>query len=236
MLAAALCCVALPAQAQDAAPVVEVEATSDARVRGLSWSDGKPTLAASVWAPLGGGVEADARVTALRDSARHGGAEAGVDAALRYVAYTGGWRLSAGLAGHAFPGVRGLHYGEVEARAGYTLGPATVSAGAAYAPRQAAIGGDNLYLSASAQAGVPGTPLTLLAGLGHSSGSGDGRARARRLRPDGSYWDWRVGAEYVRAPFAVGARLTGTSVDDARGRYVDRHTGTQASGYVRVEL
>ncbi|WP_204283871.1 TorF family putative porin, partial [Klebsiella pneumoniae] len=65
-----------------------------------------------------------------------------------------------------------------------------------YAPSQSAIGGDNLYLFASANAGIPATPLSASATLGHSTGSTDDPVRAARLRPLGDYTDWRLGMEY----------------------------------------
>ena len=112
-----------------------------------------------------------------------------------------------------------------------------VDAGADYAPSQDAIGGDNLYLHAGARAGVPGTPWTLLAGIGHSSGKVDDAFRAARLRPGGDYTDWRLGVEHVAGPVTLGLDYVGTDVSErAAAPYPladASHSGDRIVGRVR---
>jgi hypothetical protein len=63
--------------------------------------------------------------------------------------------------------------------------------------------------------------------------------RAARLRPGGgSYWDFALGAERVHGPFVGGVRWTGTTIGDARvaSAFVDRHTGSRLSAYMRIAL
>jgi hypothetical protein len=125
-----------------------------------------------------------------------------------------------------------------QAGAAYALGPASLDLYASYAPSQAAIGGDNLYLSAGLDSGIPATPVSVYAGVGRTIGGGAGD-RARRLRPAGDYWDYRLGAEYVLGPGTLGLRLTTTSIDtDALppGAFVDRDVGTRVAGYLRLSL
>ncbi len=86
--------------------------------------------------------------------------------------------------------------------------------GAAYAPDQDAIGGDNLYLYGQASAGIPTTPVTINAKLGRSNGS---------LAPGaGSYVDWSVGADYVLGPLTLGARYVDTDIARAGVKAIDR--------------
>jgi hypothetical protein len=219
-----------------AAQTVAVEASTDARVRGLSWSDGKPALAAAASLPLGD-WRLDARATSLRGSRRHDSADLGLDTALRYSRDLGGWRATAGVVHHAFIDRAGSNYVELEAGAGYLIGPLDLALTAAWAPSQDAIGGDNLYLRAGASAGVPGTPWTVFGHVGRSIGP-DGRDRATRLRPDGDYTDWRLGAERVAGPLTLGLQLTGTSIDTpvAATRFTDRHVGTRLAGVARVDF
>ncbi|KQT31715.1 hypothetical protein ASG29_07235 [Sphingomonas sp. Leaf412] len=228
---------AAPAAAQAVAgPALSVEAATDARVRGLSWSDGRPAVSVAAAVPLGN-VRFDARATTLRGSARHGGSDIGLDTAVRYVRDSGGWRVSAGVVHHAFLNRAAGNYAEVEAGAGYLIGPLDLALSATWAPSQRAIGGDNLYLRAGAAAGVPGTPYTLYAHVGRSIGP-EGRARATRLRPGGDYTDWRLGAERPLGPLALGAALTGTSIDEpvTPTRFTDRHTGTRLVATARVDF
>lgn len=212
--------VASGAQAQ-LLPVVGVEAATDENRRGLSWSEGRATASADVWAPLGP-LEASARVAALRGSSRHGGSDAVADLSLGmrwdFVAVT----ARAGVAGHVFAGGRGdLAYGEITSSLAYTLGPVRVDAGANYAPHQDAIGGSNLYLYAGATAGIPTTPFTLIGRVGRSSGDSDsdGDVRAGRLRPTGTYTDWRIGLDHVRGPLTLGLDYVGTDIDENAPRF-----------------
>ena len=232
LLAAALAVPAAPAAAQS----VAVEASTDARVRGLSWSDGSPALAAAVSVPLGD-WRLDARGTSLRGSRRHDGADLGLDTALRYTRAFGGWRATAGVVHHAFIDRAASNYWEIEAGAGYLIGPLDLALTAAWTPSQDAIGGDNLYLRAGAAAGVPGTPITVFGHVGRSMGP-DRRERATRLRPDGDYTDWRLGAEHVTGPLTLGLQVTGTSIETPVPvtRFTDRHVGTRLAGTARIDF
>ncbi|NJR80235.1 TorF family putative porin [Sphingomonas corticis] len=242
VLVAALVVPAVPAAAQSVAgPTLAVEAATDARVRGLSWSDGRPALSVAAAVPLGD-VRVEARGTTLRDSRRHGGADVGLDLAARYTREMGGWRAGAGMVHHAFLDRARLNYLELEASGGYLIGPLDLALSASYAPSQRAIGGDNLYLRAGAAAGVPGTPWTVYGHVGRSIGDGDangGRERATRLRPGGGdYTDWRLGAERVVGPLTLGAAVTGTSIDTpvTPTAFTDRHVGTRLAATARIDL
>ncbi|MFW2830454.1 TorF family putative porin [Sphingomonas sp. ID0503] len=228
-----------PARAQAiAAPGLSIEVASDDRRRGLSWSDGRPALTASGYLPVTGGLDLEAAASTLRGSARHGGADLGIDAGLRYRHDLGGWRLSAGLLGHAFADRSALNYAEVTARAAYQIGPAVFGGSLAYAPRQNAIGGDDLYIAADAELALPGTPWTFRAGAGRSSGETRNGLRAARLRPGGSYWDYHLSAEHVRGPLTAGLRFTATSIDsdEAAPAVDDRHIGSRLTAHLRFDL
>lgn len=232
--ALALVAASTPALAQR----VDVEARTDSRVRGLSWSGGRASVAGTLAVPLGD-LSLEARGQALRGSRRHGGADLGIDLAARYFRSLGssGWRAQAGVVHHSFIDRARLNFIELEGGAGYLIGPLDLSLTAAWAPPQDSTGGQNLYLRAGASAGVPATPFTLYGHLGHSMGD-DGRARATRLRPTGDYTDWRLGVERVQGPVALGLELTGTSIDTpvAPTAFTDRHVGTRLAGIARLSL
>ena len=187
-------CGAFVAASMIAAPVTaavldgSVDVVSDYRFRGVSLSDRQPVVDASVDVVQGAwfaGVEAisSARVRspdrALRDNA-----EADVSA---------GWSRSFGLLTPAVGVITYLHPGggqaplvEGFASVAGALGPATLTVGANYAPAQAAVPGGNLYLFTRAAAAVPGTPLTLKAGVGREAGAlAGGRVKL----------DWSAGVE-----------------------------------------
>ena len=224
---------ASPALAQYAGGVsASIEAASDERRRGLSWSDGDPVLRGAVSVPVTEGLSLDGSAVSLWGSARHGGADAVIDIGPSYSRQIGGgWRLTAEGRYHLFPGAADQAYGEFGAGAGFLLGPASVNLFASYAPSQSAIGGDNLYLSASVMAGVPGTPFTISARIGRSSGEVRDPTKAARLRPDGDYWDHGIGIEYLKGRWAAGLRYADSSIGPA-----SRHAGPSIIGRVAFRL
>lgn len=219
----------MPAAAQYAGrPSVTVEAASDDRRRGLSWSDGDPVLRGALSIPIADGLSLDGAATTLWGSARHGGPDAAVDLGATFVRQLGGWRLTGEGRYHLFPGASGQGYGEVGAIAGFTLGPAGVDLAARYAPRQSAIGGDLLYISAAAWAAIPGTPLTLSGHVGRSTGDTRDPARAARLRPGGDYWDHGVALDWYRGRWSAGLRYADTDIAAMDGA----HAGASLIGRV----
>ncbi|WP_343525813.1 TorF family putative porin [Sphingomonas sp.] len=228
-----------PAMAQDR-PAIGVELDSDENRRGLSWSGGRLSPSADIFATRGA-LEASGRIVALRESDRHGGAGVVGDLSVGAGTMLGPVTLRGRVTGHLFGGA-GFHadYVELGGSAAYTLGPVQVDAGADYAPAQDAIGGDNLYLHAGAQAGIPGTPWTVLAGIGHSSGKTDDALRAARLRPGGDYSDWRIGVSRITGPVTLGLDYVGTDVSEraaSASPLADaRHSGDRLVGRVRFSF
>lgn len=204
-----------------AAPSFSLEALSDARRRGLSWSDGKPALEASATVSAGPLV-LSASALSTRGAERLGGADAVIDARAWLVRQLGIAQLSGGANLHLFAGGEGGSFAELGVSAGAPLGPLRMDVSALYAPPQDMLGGSLLYLSADASAGIPGTPFTVEAGVGRSSGRTDDPVSAARLRPDGNYVDARLGVTMVSGPLRLGARLTTTGISAPA-----RHAGTR---------
>ena len=212
---AAVLAVGLPgvATAQSRSVDLSVGVDSDFRRRGLSWSDGEASAGARAGAWLSPGLRIEAGGAALRGSARHNGADAVIDLRARVEQPGGGAvRLGADVIAHIFPGRGNLDYWELGAGATFTAAIFQVEARGAYAPSQTAIGGDNLYLSIASFAGIPGTPVTLSLGAGRSSGRANDPIRAARLRPGGRYWDWRLGADYMKGSWTFGLHYSDTSI------------------------
>ncbi|TVV71060.1 TorF family putative porin [Sphingomonas solaris] len=223
-----------------AAPRIDGAVVSDERRRGISWSDGR----ASAQAGLGlaaGDFRLDASATALRNSPRHRGADAGVD-------LSGGWRqreggavrVDAAVIAHLFAGGAGrLNYVELQAGGNALVGPVSVDLSVTYAPPQrSAIGGDNLYLAARARLAVIGTPFGVVAGVGRSSGHTDDPVAATRLRPGGTYYDWQLGVEHIRGPIGVSVSYVGNDI--ARRTVPDmaaaRHAGDAVVARIALTL
>lgn len=228
---------ATPVLAQEQRPAIGVELNSDENRRGLSWSGGRVSPSADIFA-TSGPFEASGRIVALRESERHGGAGVVGDLTLGASTMVGLVTVRGRVAGHLFGGAGfNADYVELGGSAAYTLGPVQLDVGADYAPSQSAIGGDNLYLHAGAQSGIPGTPWTVLAGIGRSTGKTDDPFRAARLRPGGDYTDWRLGVEHVTGPVTLGLDYVGTDVSErAASAFMladARHSGDRIVGRVR---
>jgi uncharacterized protein (TIGR02001 family) len=200
-----------PLRAADWSPSLSVSIASDERRRGLSWSDGRPAAQARGVLSLPAGFDLSLAATSLRGSARHGDADAVIDSALVYRHSFGPISADAQIVHHAFAGGNGrLNYVELGAGASTLLGPVELAIYGLYAPSQQAIGGDNLYVAASASAAIVGTPFSLRGHIGRSSGGSDDAIRSARLRPRGTYNDFGLGVDHVTGPLRIGLSYTDT--------------------------
>lgn len=217
-----------------------VEATTDEVRRGLSWSDGELSASADARASLAG-FDASVRVSMLRQSDRHANADVVADLGLGKEWNAGAFTLRAEAVGHVFGNAdAAMNYGEVGLGARYSIGPLQFGTMAWYAPKQDNIGGDNLHLRATADAGLPGFPITIYGAVGYTTGDmRDGRSA--RLRPAGDYADWKIGAEFNRFPFTFGVDYVGTDIDTANTVSVSpfadlTHAGDRVLGRVRLSF
>lgn len=183
---------------------------TDERRRGLSWSDGRPAASARLSLEAAEGLSLSVAGTTLRGSARHDGARTGIDSAIVYRHSFGAFRADAQLSHHAFPGHGKAGYVELGGGGGTTIGPVQLDLFGLYAPTQAAIGGDNLYLATAASVALVGTPFTIGAQLGRSSGDSDDPVRSARLRPHGRYTDAALAVDYAHGPFTLRVALSDT--------------------------
>jgi uncharacterized protein (TIGR02001 family) len=247
-VAAALAAVGTPAlahaQAATDASAVTVGGTAtlatDYRLRGVSQSDGHAAVQGGITLAHDSGVYAGIWASNLAGWGTFGGANMELD-------LIGGYRatladhatLDAGLTWYMYPGgAAKTDYAEPFAKLTGTTGPATLTAGVAYAPRQQALGkwyatgaaaaagtyttpgrtGDNLYLWGDGALAVAGTPVTARAHLGHSHGQDGLGPNATAVSPTGDYWDWSLGADLAwrRLTFNLSYVDTDISTRDAR--------------------
>lgn len=192
---------------------------SDYRFRGISESDKRPALQGSVTVEHVSGVYGRVWASTIHDYVAND-APVEIDLSAGYRRTFGGTTVDAGVLYYYYPDSGGIAFDFFEpyASVAHTLGPVTARVSAAYAPRQKALSvgngrEDNLYVAGDLSAGVPGTPVSLSAHLGRTSGPsylsiGDG------------YTDWSLGASYTRGGLTFG--LSYVDTDDAlftpRGR------------------
>lgn len=171
-----ICCLVAGGLTVPAAAVTvdaTAEVVSDYRFRGVSLSDRQPVVEGSV-AGLAGpwfaGVEVIS-ASRVRSPYRPSRIDAEVDVSAGWSRSFGLLTPTAGVIAYLRPGGGEAANGEVFASLAGALGPATVTAGANYAPDQAAAHGGNLYLYTRAAVGIPATPLTLRASVGRERGA-----------------------------------------------------------------
>lgn len=149
--------------------------------------------------------------------------------------------LDAGLTWYMYPGgADKTDFAEPYAKLSGTAGPATLTAGVAYAPKQQAIGkwyatgadavagvytspgdkDDNLYLWGDGALGIAGTPITAKAHVGHSWGQDGLGPNATAVAPTGEYWDWSLGADATWHNLTFNVSYVDTDISGAEAAYL----------------
>ena len=227
--AAALLSTAAGAQAQSTAqdheaappPAITISGSaaiaSDYRFRGVSQSDREMAVQGGITASHASGLYAGAWASNLAGWGTFGGANMELDLIAGYKAALGDQAtLDIGLTWYMYPGgAAKTDFAEPYVKLTGTTGPATLTAGVAYAPKQQALGrwyckgadaaagtysdprakDDNLHLWGDAAIALAGTPFTAKAHIGHSRGQDGLGPNATALAPTGAYWDWSLGLD-----------------------------------------
>ncbi len=179
-----------------------VTAVSDYRYRGVSLSDRDPALQASVDLEHQSGVYASLWASSIAET---GGAHVEVDATLGYQREFGLIDVDVGAVAYLYPDGENLSSYELFSKVGASFGPARIGVGAAYAPQQPHLGGDdNLYLSGEIRSALPGTPFSIGASIGHEGGAFAGAT--------GKKWDWGLSADWSKGPYTIGIAYADTDV------------------------
>ena len=176
-----------------------VTGVSDYRFRGVSQSDRDPAIQGSVDLSYRG-FYAGAWASSI---ARTAGTNVELNLYAGYAGSAGPFEYEVGAIAYLLPGGDGSEdVYEGTAALSYTLGPATAKLSANYAPDQANLDADNLYLNAELRVGVPTTPVTVFASVGRERGDYYGRK-----------WDWTLGLEVTRGSFTASLAYVDTNLD-----------------------
>ncbi|WP_375271426.1 TorF family putative porin [Sphingomonas sp.] len=216
---------------------------SDYRFRGVSQSDREMAVQGGITVAHDSGVYAGAWASNLAGWGTFGGANMELDLIGGYKAkLADNATIDVGLTWYMYPGgADNTDFAEPYAKLTGTAGPATLTAGVAYAPKQQAIGkwynsgadaaagvyndpgakDDNLYLWGDGALALAGAPITARAHVGHSWGQNGLGPNATAVSPTGEYWDWSLGADatYRNLTFNVS--------------YVDTDISAREAGYLR---
>ncbi|MEE9433035.1 MAG: TorF family putative porin [Sphingorhabdus sp.] len=201
--------ISAPAMAQDEAddsetsapgPVdveVTLTAVSDYRFRGVSLSDKDPAFQPGITVTHQSGLYAGVWGSTI---AENPGSDIEVDL---FAGFSGGDVLTydIGAVYYLYPGASNFNYVEMVGKLGTTIGPLELGGMVAYVPSQNNTGNqDNVYVATTASAGLPGTPLTINAGIGFE----DGAFGNEKI-------DWTLGVSAEVKGFSLGAAYVDTN-------------------------
>lgn len=219
LLGLALALVSTPALAQEEAPpaiTISGGATlvSDYRFRGISQTDKDFAVQGTFTVSHKSGFYATVWGSSIDDYVA-AGSDQEIDLVAGFKKSFGGTTVDVGVLYYYYPGAEKIVPGyssdffEPYLGISHTLGPVTGKVSAAYAPKQSALSigagkEDSLYLALDLSGGIPNTPLSLSAHLGHSYGPS-------YLTIGKGYTDWNIGATYTWKNLVLGVSYVDTN-------------------------
>jgi hypothetical protein len=238
---------------------------SDYRFRGVSQTDREMAVQAGITVAHESGAYVGLWGSNLAGWGTFGGANMELDLIAGYkLSLADNATLDVGAAWYMYPGgADRTDFIEPYARLTGTAGPATLTAGVAYAPQQQALGrwyftgadaaagvfndpgdnGDNLYLWGDAAIAIVGTPLTAKGHIGHGRGQNGLGPNATAVSPTGRYWDWSLGVDATWRSLTLGVAYVGTDISNEEAEYLrpsfskgQDGTGNIAGGTALVSL
>ncbi len=247
LLAGGLClAMATPAFAQEetappTSPITvsgSVAVLSDYRLRGISQTNKNAAIQGALTIAHESGVYISTFASNLAGWGTFGGANMEWDGIAGFKKTFGSATTDVGVTWYTYPGgASESDVVELFGRLSGTAGPATLTAGVYYAPKQTSLGfftksatpfvagdgskRDNLYVTGDGAFGVPNTPVTVKAHIGYSKGNEGLGPNGTSLAPTGKYWDWSLGADvafYKNLTFNVS--WIDTDITDSESAYL----------------
>ena len=219
-----------------------VALASDYRFRGISQTDKAMAVQGGLTVAHRSGLYAGAWASNLAGWGTFGGANMELDLIAGYkLPLADGAAIDVGLTWYMYPsGADKTDFAEPYVKLSGTAGPATLTAGVAYAPRQQALGrwyatgadaasgvytdpgakDDNLYLWGDAAMAIAGTPFTAKAHVGQSDGNRGLGPNATSVAPTGSYWDWSLGMDATWRNLTLGLSYVDTDIGRSEAAYL----------------
>ena len=272
ILAAVTAVAANPAAAQETEPPKAITVSgsvglvSDYRFRGVSQSDENLAVQGGITVTHESGIYIGTWASNLAGWGTFGGANMELDLIAGFKFPLASGTLDVGATWYMYPGgFDNTDFIEPYAKLSGTIGPATLLAGVAYAPKQEALGNwylngasaaagvydrpgdknDNLYVWGDGAVAIPNTPLTAKAHIGYSHGNKGLGPFATSVAPTGEYWDWLLGVDFAvpSTPLTVGVAYVDTDIGRRESAYLQPSfskgqdgTGSIANGKILGSL
>lgn len=234
-----------------------VTLASDYRLRGVSKSDTKPTLQGTLTVSHKSGIYVGLFASNLAGWGTFGGPNLELDVIGGFKHKLGPGTADVGLTWYNYPGGATLtDYVEFYGKYTGQLGPASITGSAYYAPPQLALGNwsntprsrpgdreDNIYAAGDAAVGIPKTPFTLKAHIGHSWGNPGLGPNGTSVAPTGTYLDWALGTDVTYKNLTFNISYVDTDITPRGSAYLQPNfsrgqdgTGEIANATVVVSL
>ncbi|NIJ08476.1 uncharacterized protein (TIGR02001 family) [Sphingomonas vulcanisoli] len=230
--------VAAPAVAQEVPKPFTISGSvalvSDYRFRGVSQSDNAMAAQGGITLTHQSGLYVGSWASNLAGWGQFGGANMELDLIGGYKRSFGPWAVDVGLTWYMYPaGADNTDFAEPYIKVSRQIGPVSLLAGVAYAPRQEALGNfsatpysrgqkqDNTYVWGDASTGIPGTPLTAKAHIGYSWGNPGLGPNGTSVAPTGEYLDYLVGVDATfLSRLTLGVAYLGTDISKREAAYL----------------
>ena len=222
---------AAPAFAEDATPPIKFTGSatlaSEYSLRGISQSDLDPAIQGGITLNTAPGFYVGTWASSLAGNGSWGGSNMELDLIGGYTKAVGPATLDGGVVYYVYPGTKGFDFVELYGSASGKVGPLNAKLGAYWAPDQKAIAwgpntkGHNIWVYTDWGLPIAGTPITLKAHGGYSSGT-SGYTRGKDV------FDYAVGADLTYKSLTLNLSFIGTDVSTAHSVAWD---GGAASGH-----
>jgi uncharacterized protein (TIGR02001 family) len=217
---------------------------SDYRFRGVSQSDKEMAVQGGFTVSHEDGLYVGAWASNLSGWGTFGGANMELDLIGGYKArLSDNATLDVGLVWYMYPGgADDTDFVEPYVKVSGTSGPATLTAGVAYAPRQYALANvsnatssrgqkkDNLYLWGDGAVAIAGTPLTARTHIGYSRGNPGLGPNGTSVAPTGKYWDWSLGLDATWRNLTFNVSYVDTDITRAEAARLQPNFSTGQDG------
>lgn len=197
-----------------------VALATDYRFRGISQTENDLALQGGFKAAHESGFYVGTWASNLSGWGTFGGANLELDLYGGYSTDVGSMTVDGGVIWYVFPqGSDNTSYGEFYGSLARPFGPATFTVGANYAFKQSALSlagekEDNIYVFAKTSAAIEGSPVTLNASVGYTSGNGGAGPNGWVASPTGHYLDWSasVAVALPWGPISLSATYVDTDI------------------------
>ncbi|MET4897500.1 TorF family putative porin [Sphingomonadaceae bacterium jetA1] len=207
---------------------------TDYRLRGVSQTNKNAAIQGALTISHESGFYIGTFASNLAGWGTFGGANMELDGIAGFKHSYGNATADVGVTWYTYPGgASKSDVVELFGRLSGTAGPANLTAGVYYAPKQTSLGNysntsysrgqrwDNLYLTGDGTVGIPNTPITAKAHIGYSKGNPGLGPNGTSLSPTGKYWDWSLGADVAAYKnITLGVAYIDTDITAAKSAYI----------------